>query len=253
MSDSAAEAALVRDIRAALRKAADPSRAAGQQAYMKSAMPFLGIRVPEVRRLVAEVANSAGPVTRLSAARLLWDDATHREERYAAMALLRHRGVRGEPRLVPIVEHMVRTGAWWDITDELAHRLGDLLDARPDETAVIVRAWAHDDDLWIRRIAILSQLGRRRRVDQALLDEAISPNAADSEFFIRKAIGWALRDHARTDPAWVRAFVAAHDLSPLSVREALKHLGTPQLAVDAASASTAAPTMTGAPTSPRSA
>lgn len=224
MTASAAESALVGDIRAALREAADPSRAAGQQAYMKSAMPFLGVRVPEVRRRVAEVAGRADPVTRLSAARLLWDNATHREERYAAMALLRHRGLRGDPRLVPVVEHLVRTGAWWDITDELAHRLGDLLDARPDETAAVMRAWAQDDDLWIRRIAILCQLGRRNRVDQALLADTIGPNAADSEFFIRKAIGWALRDHARTDPAWVRGFVATRDLSPLSVREALKHL-----------------------------
>ncbi|TQK19525.1 3-methyladenine DNA glycosylase AlkD [Microbacterium sp. SLBN-154] len=224
MSTTAAEAALVSDVRAALRRAADPSRAAGQQAYMKSAMPFLGVRVPEVRRLVAEVAGTRDSVTRLSAARLLWDDATHREERYAAMALLRHRALRGDPRLVPIVEHMVRTGAWWDITDELAHRLGDLLDARPEATAALVRAWARDDDPWIRRIAILSQLGRRSRVDQALLADAIRPNASDSEFFIRKAIGWALRDHARTDPDWVRHFVASHELSALSVREATKHL-----------------------------
>ena len=224
MSDSAAESALVGEMRAALRTVADPSRAAGQQTYMKSATPFLGIRVPEVRRLVADVAGSADPVTRLSAARRLWDDATHREERYAAMALLRARSLRGDPRLVPLVEHMVRAGAWWDITDELAHRLGDLLDARPDETAAVVRDWAHDADQWIRRIAILSQLGRRTRVDQGLLADAIRPNTADPEFFIAKAIGWALRDHARTDPAWVRAFVAAHDLRPLSVREALKHL-----------------------------
>ena len=79
-------------------------------------------------------------------------------------------------------------------------------------------------DLWLRRLAILSQLGRRDRVDLALLADVIEPNTADPEFFIRKAIGWALREVARVDPAWVRTFVEEHELSPLSRREALKHL-----------------------------
>ncbi|AZC13917.1 DNA alkylation repair protein [Microbacterium sp. ABRD28] len=216
--------AMVDDLRRALRHAAQPERAAGQQAYMKSTMPFLGVRVPEVRAIVSGIAAGYDADTALEASRRLWDDATHREERYAAMALLRHRALRGDLRLVPLVEHMVRTGAWWDITDELAHRLGDLLDTRPDDSASLVRAWALDGHLWIRRIAILSQLGRRARVDRDLLAEVIERNASDPDFFIRKAIGWALRDHARTDPDWVRRFVAAHELSALSVREATKHL-----------------------------
>lgn len=217
-------AALVDDIRRGLRDAAEPERAPGQQAYMKSAMPFLGVRVPEVRAITSRIAAGRDADTVLAASRRLWDEATHREERYAAMALLRHRALRGELRLVPLVEHMVRTGAWWDITDELAHRLGDLLDTRPHDAVPLVRAWAQDDHLWIRRIAILSQLGRRARVDRDLLAEVIEHNASDPDFFIRKAIGWALRDIARVDPDWVRAFVTDHPLSALSVREATKHL-----------------------------
>ena len=88
--------------------------------------------------------------------------------------------------------------------------------------------WSGDEDLWIRRIAILSQLGRRDRVDRELLSDVIEPNLGDREFFIRKAIGWALREYARVDPDWVRSFVAAHDLSPLSRREATKHLAKAQ-------------------------
>jgi 3-methyladenine DNA glycosylase AlkD len=80
--------------------------------------------------------------------------------------------------------------------------------------------------MWVRRLAILSQLGRRDRVDRALLADVIEPNRADGEFFIRKAIGWALREYARVDPDWVREYVAGHELSALTRREALKHLGT---------------------------
>ena len=119
---------------------------------------------------------------------------------------------------------MVRTGRWWDVTDELAHRVSDLLDADPVRTGALVRDWSTDDDLWLRRLAIIAQLGRRADLDRDLLADVIEQNADDREFFIRKAIGWALRDAARTDPEWVRAFVAAHELSPLSVREAAKHL-----------------------------
>lgn len=217
--------ALIARIRAELRQAADPERAAGQQAYMKSDMPFLGVRVPDARRIARAAAKGekdAGAL--LTAARTLWDEAGHREERYAAQALLALRPVRGDLAAVPLIEHMVRTGRWWDFTDDLASRLAELHDAHPAETAALVRRWSTDDDLWMRRLAILSQLGRRDRVDSALLREVIGANLADAEFFIRKAIGWALREYARVDPDWVRSYAAEHDLSPLSRREALKHL-----------------------------
>ncbi len=217
---------LVDDIRAELRAAADPQLAPGQQAYMKSAMPFLGVRVPQARRIAKQAARQTTDAAALRSAGLeLWDAAEYREERYAAMALLSARALRGDQDLVPLIAHMVRTGRWWDYTDELAHRLAELHDARPAETAVLVRAWARDDDMWIRRIAILSQLGRGIRLDAHVLSDTIAPNIGDAEFFIRKAIGWALREYARVAPDWVRTYVATHDLSPLSRREALKHLG----------------------------
>lgn len=225
MTDPEGAAELVTRIRTLLRGAADPGRAPGQQAYMKSALPFLGVPVPETRRIAhAAIAPGTAARTLLAAAHELWDDAAHREERYAALALIRARQLRGDPDLVPTIEHMVRTGRWWDFTDELAHRVSDLLDADPARTAALVRAWSTDDDLWMRRLAVIAQLGRRERLDRGLLTDVIEQNAADPEFFVRKAIGWALRDVARTDPAWVRAFVATHRLSPLSVREAMKHL-----------------------------
>ncbi|HWI32609.1 MAG TPA: DNA alkylation repair protein [Microbacterium sp.] len=216
---------LVRGIRGALHAAADPQRAPAQQAYMKSAMPFLGVGVPQSRRIARAAAKEIKDRETLrGAARVLWAEAAYREERYAAMALLAVRPASDDLSVTLLIEHMVRTGQWWDYTDELAHRLAGLHDGYPTETGTLVRAWAVDDDMWIRRIAILSQLGRRDRVDRDLLGDVIHPNIDDREFFIRKAIGWALREYARVAPDWVRTFADTHALSPLSRREALKHL-----------------------------
>lgn len=224
----AGASALAGEVRKALEPLADAERGAGQQAYMKSAMPFLGIRVPQVRKVSQGVAKGVNdPAVLRLAAQMLWEEAEVREHWYAALALMALRPNRGRWENVQFVEQFVRAGQWWDITDDLAKRLADLLDS-PEHAArssQLVRSWAHDDDFWIRRIAILSQLGRHQRLDRELLAAAIEPNLGDQEFFIRKAIGWALREAAKGDPAWVRDFVASHELSPLSRREAMKHLG----------------------------
>ncbi|MCW2800914.1 MAG: alkylation repair protein [Aeromicrobium sp.] len=200
------------------------------QAYMKSTMPYLGVRMPDVRRLTkaAAKAHPPGDLNELEhAVRTLWDDAAFREERYAASGLTALRLAAGRLELLPLHEHMAVTGAWWDHVDEIAHRIADLHDDHSAETAAAVRRWSRSDDRWLRRLSIISQLGRGDRVDTLLLTEVIEPSMADTEFFIRKAIGWALREHARVDPTWVRDFVAARedDLSGLSKREALKHVG----------------------------
>ena len=202
------------------------------QAYMKSAMPYRGVRVPEVRALTRRIAASH-PFEDASVMRstvlTLWREAEFREERYAACALTDTASARRlrSPDLVPMYREMIISGAWWDHVDEVSHRIRDLLLEWPDVITPIVRGWAIDDDRWLRRVAVICQVGAKGRTDRALLSDAVLANAADRDFFLRKAIGWALRDYARTDPAWVRDFVGEHEdaLSPLSKREALKHLG----------------------------
>src|SRR5690242_5588768 len=221
-------APLVSEIREALRAAADDDRAPRMQAYMKSVMPYLGVPMPAVRA-ITKAALRAHPLHTLdeleAVVRTLWDEATFREERYAASGLLAAKVATGRLELVPLYEHLATTGAWWDHVDDLAHRIAELHDAHPDEAAAAVRRCSTVDDVWLRRLAIIRQLGRRDRVDPVLLSVVIEPNIADREFFIRKAIGWALREYARVEPDWVRRFVAEHPgLSGLSRREALKHL-----------------------------
>ena len=221
-------APLVSAIRDALREAADAERAPGMQAYMKSVMPYRGVPMPKVRSITKAAAREHPPLTLdelETVVRTLWDEAEFREERYAASGLLATKIGTGRLELVPLYEHLATTGAWWDHVDDLAHRIAELHDAHPAETAAIVRRWSTVADFWLRRLAIISQLGRKDRTDPALLAEVIEPNIAEREFFVRKAIGWALREYARVEPDWVRTFVADHDdLSGLSKREALKHL-----------------------------
>lgn len=127
---------------------------------------------------------------------------------------------------MPVHRHWIVTGAWWDHVDEIASRLvGPALRADPASVTPVLRTWTRAPDRWLRRTTVICQLGARDRTDLALLTEAIETNLDDGDFFLRKGIGWALRQYARTDPEWVRTFVAAHPaLSPLSRKEALKHL-----------------------------
>lgn len=225
--DDAAGTALATEIRAALRLLADPVRAAGMQAYLKTTEPCLGVRLPEVRRLTRAAAAARPPASVggvIDVAGRLWREAAYREERYAAQAVVGLRIARGDLRLLPLVEAMITTGAWWDLVDGTAPRVGELLSADPATVEPVLRAWARSPDRWLRRSAVIAQLGFKERTDTGLLTDVVLANAEDPEFFVRKAIGWALRDYAKVAPDWVAAFVRDHPLSPLSRREATKHL-----------------------------
>ncbi|MET3952978.1 DNA alkylation repair protein [Arthrobacter sp. UYEF36] len=224
-----ANAELISAIRSGLQAAADPARAAGAQAYLKSVMPSLGVRVPQVRRIVKAAARELPPgsLNDLQSTVLeLWRGASWREERYAAIDLTGLNLARGELGMLPLYEEIIRSGAWWDLVDGLSHRLCGLLQTHREDMSTVLRRWSTDADFWIRRAAITAQLGAKSATDPALLAAVIEPNLADSEFFIRKAIGWALRDYAATDPDWVRNFAQRHGeaLSSLSRREALRKL-----------------------------
>jgi 3-methyladenine DNA glycosylase AlkD len=201
---------------------------------MKSSLAYRGVTSPQLRAILRPILSdpSLQPRERAeweAAVRALWDGARFREERYAATALTGHRAYRAwqDPEAVPLYRHLITTGAWWDLVDEVAsNRVGPILLSHRDDLTPLVRGWATEEDLWLRRSAIISQLGFKDRTDSTLLRDTIDPNVSDTRFWIRKAIGWALRQYARTDPEWVRALVGSYGdrLSGLSRREALKHL-----------------------------
>ena len=215
-----------------LRAAADPGRAQGQQAYMKSAMPFYGVTVPQVRRIVATLVRErpfADPHAWQATLLDIWRGAAKREERYAAVEVLNHARYRRWLTLAvfPTIEELVVTGAWWDFVDAIAsNAVGTALANDPAEVGALLRGWSVDPNIWKRRTAILAQLKRGRNTDRVLLFDLIEPSIGDSEFFLRKAIGWALRAYSKVEPDAVVSYVAtnAGRLSPLSKREGLKTL-----------------------------
>jgi 3-methyladenine DNA glycosylase AlkD len=218
-------------LRAGLLERADADAAAAMRAYMKSPMPFHGVAKP-ARAQLLRAAVAAHPVTDAgalaTAADALWDGATHREERYLAVALVDRYQRMVDAGWLPRLRRWIVEGAWWDFTDDIAsRRVGPLLRADPATVRPVVLAWVTDEDRWLRRTSVICQLGARAAVDVELLTTAIEANVDDPDFFLRKGIGWALRQHARVDPDWVRRFVADHPgLSPLSRREALRVIGT---------------------------
>ena len=225
---------VVRAIRAALAAQADPVRAHGMQAYMKSTMPFRGVNAPVQRRVWREVfaAHTIDSCQDLrAAAGDLWRGARFREERYAAIGLtdLRRYARCQTPAAVPLYEEMIVTGAWWDYVDVLAsHHLGAILRTHAGRMKPMMRRWARArGSMWKRRAAILCQLRFKADTDLALLYDCIEPNLSHPDFFIRKGIGWALRQYAWTNPHEVRKYVEQHSgqLSALSVREALRNVG----------------------------
>ena len=202
------------------------------QAYMKSTMPYRGVATPEQRRLVRDVVATVGPPRDRAeweaTVTELWDGAVYREERYVAIELCRHRCARAwqDAGAIALYDHFVVTGAWWDHVDAVAIALlGPILRADRPGVEPVVRGWIHDPDPWRRRTSIILQNGSKADTDTSLLADAILASAADRCFFLRKAIGWALREYSKTDAVAVRQFVGTHpELSPLSAREALKWL-----------------------------
>jgi 3-methyladenine DNA glycosylase AlkD len=218
--------------RSGLAEVADPVKAPEMRAYMKSEMPFRGVPKPGRaalnRRLAAEYPLPDRELF-TKAVLTLWREAEFREERYVALDLTGHRAYAGwqDSSLLPLYEELVVTGAWWDFVDEIAiRRVGPILRAEPAVLTAKMREWARDADRWRRRTSVICQVGAKAATDTELLTHTIEANVEDPDFFLRKGIGWALRDYAKTNPGWVRLFVEHHPgLSGLSRREALKHLG----------------------------
>ena len=223
---------LLKRLRAALARAGDPARAEGARRYMKSEMPFHGVPAPLLRSICRELFR-AQPLPDAASWRDevlgIWRGAKFREERYAAIELAGLRRARAFEDLeaLPVYEEMIVTGAWWDTVDAIAsHRIGALLRSHPAEMKRTLREWSQGENLWKRRTAILAQLGFKEETDVPFLYACIEPSLDSKEFFLRKGIGWALRQYARTDPDEVARYILAKRaaLSPLSRREAAKHL-----------------------------
>jgi 3-methyladenine DNA glycosylase AlkD len=211
-----------------MRAAADASKAAPMEKYLKHNFQFLGIAAPE-RKAVYKIfrERSFAPQTEselIAWVDLLWEQPYREYQHYALMELERHttlitlEGAR-------FVASLVVRRSWWDTVDMLASNiLGKYYHSREEELRAVLPSWTSHGDMWMNRTALLVQLKFKADTHVDLLEASILRHSESEQFFHQKAIGWALREYAKTNPVWVRAFVQQHRLKPLSVREALKHI-----------------------------
>jgi 3-methyladenine DNA glycosylase AlkD len=228
MSSSVVDAR--RFISAELTAAANPEKAVGMQGYMKTDMPFYGVQKPGRTEILQRLVKTFPPADRQQYEDLvlgLWD-LPHREEKYLAIAFARQFPDFVTTESLPLYRRLMVDGAWWDFVDEVAVKvIGRLVLDDPARAWPVVDPWIDDEVMWLRRAAIICQIGAKEDTDSERLFRFCYERAFEKEFFIRKAIGWALREHAKTYPEAVAAFATGHRdrLSTLSYREATKHIG----------------------------
>lgn len=213
-------------LRAGLSAVAVPEQAAPMRAYMRGQFDFLGVPTPARRKVSTPWIRAQKTQTAeycLDLAEQLWRQP-EREFQYAAVDLLSARAETLPAASLPRLLTLAAAKPWWDCVDGLAAWVVGTLVRRHRDLLHDMDALSGDADFWLRRVAILHQLYWKTDTDAERLFRYCAANAGDAEFFIRKAIGWALREYAYTDADAVRAFVAATPLSGLSRREALKHI-----------------------------
>ncbi len=215
----------VEDIFQGLKEVANPEDAIHMKAYMKDQFEFLGVKTP-VRRKLSKVffkKNSSLAID-WKFIHQAWDNP-YREMQYVVLDYLQLKQKALTPSDLPKIKKLAQTKPWWDTIDFLCRSVGFICLHYP-ETKKFVLEWSRDEDFWLRRIAIEHQLLQKEETDVQLLEQILINNLNQTEFFINKAIGWALRDYSKTNPDWVLEFIEKYKdkLSKLSIKEGSKYL-----------------------------
>ncbi|WP_314866952.1 DNA alkylation repair protein [Aggregatibacter kilianii] len=200
-----------------LQNAANPDKAVEMAAYMKNRFDFLGIPTPLRRKLCKSLFKEMKPQA------LDWDfveacwESPYREMQYVAMDYLNALVEQLTPQDLSRIKLLITRKSWWDTVDALDKVIGGIFLNFPEIRAQLIH-WSQHDNIWLRRVAIDCQLSLKQQTDQTLLSEVIQNNFGQSEFFINKAIGWALREYGKTNPNWVKNFVQQYreKMAPLS-------------------------------------
>jgi 3-methyladenine DNA glycosylase AlkD len=207
-------------------KAGDPVRAEQQRAYMKNQFEYCGLGAPQWMGMAREFFTTNGLFTGkpLEEFVRLCFDQEYREVQYVALEMMQRRLAEQDKSWIKVLEKCITTNSWWDTVDWLAKLVGMHFKRFPELQHKYARKWIASDHMWLQRVAIIHQLFYREATDEKLLFEMITHVADSKEFFLRKACGWALRQHAKVFPQHVLAFVQQHQLSGLTIREAMKQV-----------------------------
>ncbi|MCM3726771.1 DNA alkylation repair protein [Neobacillus cucumis] len=197
------------------------------QNYMKGHFPFLGIKSPLRKKLEKQFFKETGILKEPFNKELieeLWNKQ-EREYQYTALTYMEKSLNKLQKSDLPFMEWLITTKSWWDTVDAVAPKpVGKIAGDFPEVIEEAINGWALHENMWLRRAAILFQLKYKEKTNEDLLFRYILENADSKEFFIQKAIGWALREFSKTNPATVKEFIEGHKLAPLSVREGSKYL-----------------------------
>lgn len=205
----------------------NPEKAEPMARYMKNHFSFFGIQTPERRKLLREVIQ----VHKLPSneefqlvIRELWT-LSEREFQAAALDLLQKYNRHLDETHIPFLEELITTKSWWDSVDGIVPTfLGSIFLKHPEAIPTYIPRWIASENIWLQRSAILFQLKYKEQMDEKLLFSIIGQLKSSKEFFIQKAIGWVLREYAKTSPNAVWEYVQNNELAPLSKREAIKHI-----------------------------
>lgn len=193
--------------------------------YMKNRYPFLGINKPERVLLSKEFLK-----IRKSDIKIDWEfifkcyDMPEREFQYLAIDYMDKIKDLFVPDDVRNIQKLIMTKSWWDTVDYISKIVGHIAMKYPEVKYNIIRHWIYSDNIWLKRVSILFQLKYKEKTDKDFLKEAIVNNSQTEEFFINKAIGWALREYSKTNKKWVKNFIENNKLSKLSIKEGSKYL-----------------------------
>ncbi|HXL92769.1 MAG TPA: DNA alkylation repair protein [Streptosporangiaceae bacterium] len=230
------QAEAAQEVAAALRPLGTPERAAQEKRYLKSDLEFWGVSVPDIRRVVTAAVRRHPGLSRDEAVALaleLWRQPVH-ERRTAAVEVLRLQAALLEPADLATIETLIRASGTWALVDPLAGDIAGRIVLRNPAGWRHVDRWADDADFWVRRSALLSLLPgiRAGQPDRERFDRYATAMLGEKEFFIRKAIGWVLRDLSRKDPEYVIAWTERHlaVMSGVTFREAVRRLPAPEAA-----------------------
>ncbi|MCY7073071.1 MULTISPECIES: DNA alkylation repair protein [Streptococcus] len=214
------------DLLVELEATKDPHKAGPMEAYMRHQFSFLGVAAPERNALYKKYFPSAKKtkVIDWNFVDICWEKDA-REYQYVAANYLKAMQTYLTESDLPKIEHLVVTKSWWDTVDILDRVVGSLVYDKPELEERILQ-WSLSDNIWLRRVAIDHQLLRKEKTNVQLMEKILLNNLDQTEFFINKAIGWALRDYSKTNPEWVASFTEKNKerMSELSIREASKYL-----------------------------
>lgn len=209
-----------------LEKAGTQKNSTPMEAYMKHHFSFYGVRSAERKAILSSGLQKFGKPNAKKAnplAHELWKE-NHREIHYCCQEMLHRIKHFEEETSIQLFKWLITNNSWWDSIDFLAPNLvGSYFQIYPENRKRILPVWNKSDNMWLVRSTIIYQLKYKAKTDFEIMTQMILPHTESKEFFIQKAIGWALREYAKTNSQEVKQFVDATQLAPLSRREALKH------------------------------